>query len=400
MNLSKLWATRNTLEGNIWKYALFATANKRVFVAILSAYYMTIPDATAQTVGFIVFCGTMAGFFFEIPSGYLSDKMGHKKALVFSRILMLVSTGAFIIAESVAMMVIGSVFLSLAHAMVSGTNSAFMHETLRELGKEKQYSQIMGKLSAIGFAVPIPLMILTPFLVSVDFKVPFVVGFVMDMVGLVAAVSFVSPTVKPEKIEEINTTNFVQVVQEGKRLHYFQYALFSGIVGGVLFGMTCFRPVYQMVLEVPVIYYGVFLGIGRAMVSLILAYSGKLKEQFNIYQFCLFQIILYGTMFVVLGITGNAVAVVAIFIILNGFQWGLSEVHRGFSLEIIGKSNFKATLLSMESQIDRMITAVTSIVLGWWIAQTSYQNGFLTLAIIFVAVLLSLYFYMVRKKHF
>jgi len=66
------------LQGNIWKYTLLLIANKRIFVAILGAYYLTIPDVNAAGIGIILLAGSLAGFVFEIPSGYVSDKIGHK----------------------------------------------------------------------------------------------------------------------------------------------------------------------------------------------------------------------------------------------------------------------------------------------------------------------------------
>ena len=121
------------LQDNIWKYALLLITNKRVFVAILGAYYLTLPDVTPKTIGTILLAGSLSGFIFEIPSGYASDKIGHKYALVISRVLMMLSTTFFLVANNVTFLILGSVFLSMSVAFHSGTDSAFIHETLRGL---------------------------------------------------------------------------------------------------------------------------------------------------------------------------------------------------------------------------------------------------------------------------
>jgi MFS family permease len=375
-------------------------ANKRVFVAIFSAYYLTVPDSTVKTVGIILFFGTISGFLFEIPSGYLSDKMGHKKAIVLSRLLIFFSTLTLLVANTTWLMILGSVLLSISHSFLSGTGTAFMHETLRGLNREKEYSKVMGKVSAIGFAVPIPLMVLTPFLVSIDFKTPFLIALMLDFISLMVAITFVKPPVSQEQVDEINTTNFKQVIKEGYGLSYFQYGIFSAIIGGFLFSTSNFRPVYQLALEIPVIYYGVFVGIGRALVSLMLAYSGRIKDRFNIYTFCRFKLILYASFLIILSITANPIVVVVIFIVLNGFQWGLMEVERGFTMEIIKNSNFKATLMSATAQIHQIVTALVSLSLGYVIAQSSYQIGFLYLAVAYIIILLPIYLYMRKANKF
>src|SRR3989338_10365383 len=266
-----------SLQNNIWKYALLLIANKRIFVAILGAYYLTIPDVTPKIIGIILLAGSLSGFIFEIPSGYASDKIGHKYALIISRVLMLLSTIIFLVANNITFLILGAIFLSASAAFHSGTGSAFMHETLRGLNRENEYAKVMGKISSIGFAVPIVFMVLVPFLVSVSYKTPFLIALVIDVIGLLAAISLVVPPVPQEHIEEIGATNFKQVLQEGYRLNYFSIALFSGIISGTLFSIGGFRAPYQSFLEIPVIWYGVFFGIGRAFASLMLAYSGKSK---------------------------------------------------------------------------------------------------------------------------
>ena len=290
------------LQNNIWKYALLLIANKRIFVAVLGAYYLTIPDVTPKIIGTILLAGSLSGFLFEIPSGYMSDKIGHKLTLVISRVLMLMSTVFFLVANNIPFLILGAIFLSASAAFQSGTGSAFMHETLQGLRREHDYARVMGKISSIGFAVPIIFMVLVPFLVSVSYKTPFLIALVIDVIGLLAAISLVVPPVPQEHIEEIGATNFKQVLQEGYRLNFFSIALFSGIISGTLFSVGGFRAPYQAFLEIPVIWYGVFFGIGRAFASLMLAYSGKIKKYITLPSFYGFQLIIYTLLILVLGI--------------------------------------------------------------------------------------------------
>lgn len=385
------------LKSNIWKYTLYLIANKRIFIAILGAYYLTIPDVTPQGIGLILLISSFSGFLFEIPSGYVSDKIGHKTALVLSRVLMLVSTLLFLAANNIMFLILAGIFLSVSHAFHSGTGSAFMHETLRGLGREKDYARVMGKVSSIGFAVPIILMVLTPFLVSISFKTPFLIALIIDIIGIFVALSLVSPSVTQEEIEEVKLTNFREVMKEGFHLNFFPFALFSGIIGGILFSIAIFRAPYQVFLEVPVIWFGVLFGIGRAFASLMLAFSGKIKEKTSLFSFIRFKLILYTFFILALGFSSNWIVIVTIFIVINAFQWGLSKVGDSYSLDIIKTSKFKATLLSTRSQISQIVAAISSFGIGFAIDRLSYQYTFLSVGIIFVVILLPLYIYIVRK---
>lgn len=385
------------LQNNIWKYALLLIANKRIFVAILGAYYLTIPDVTPKIIGIILLAGNLSGFVFEIPSGYASDKIGHKYALIISRVLMLLSTTFFLVANNITFLILGAIFLSASAAFHSGTGSAFMHETLRGLKREHDYASVMGKISSIGFAVPIIFMVLIPFLVSVSYKTPFLIALVIDVIGLLATISLTVPPVPQEHIEEIGVTNFKQVLQEGYRFNYFSIALFSGIISGTLFGIGGFRAPYQTFLEIPVIWFGVFFGIGRALASLMLAYSGKIKKYISLLSFYRFQLVIYTLLILILGIISSWWVVVTAFIVINAFQWGLSKIDEGYQLDIIKSSKFKATLLSTGSQINQAVAAVSSFGIGFMIERLSYQYGFLYSGIIFFVILFTLYLYIARR---
>lgn len=386
------------LQSNIWKYTVFLIADKRVFIAILGAYYLTIPDVTPQGIGIILLIGSFAGFIFEIPSGYLSDKIGHKTALVMSRLFVFASTLFFLLANNITFLIIGGVLMSIGYAFLSGTGSAFMHETLRGLKRENEYAKIMGKISSIGFAVPIIFMVAIPFLVSISFKIPFLVALVIDIVGILAAISFVVPKVSQEEIKEIRLTKFKQVVREGYRLNFFTFALFSGIMSGVLFGVGVFRAPYQLFIEIPVIWYGVFFGIGRAFVSLMLAYSGKIRKMTSLLSFYRFKLILFTILILILGLISTPWIVIVVFIVINAFQHGLGSVNDSYLIDIIKTSKFKATLLSIKSQISQIVGAVSSFGIGFTIERLSYQYGFLYLGIIFFAILFPLYLY-ISNRH-
>lgn len=385
------------LQSNIWKYTLFLIANKRIFIAILGAYYLTIPGVTPEGIGIILLTGSLAGFIFEIPSGYVSDKIGHKTALVLSRVFMLASTLFFLFASNISFLILGGVLMSMGHAFHSGTGSAFMHETLRGLKRENEYAKLMGKISSIGFAIPIVFMVLTPFLVSVSFKAPFLLALVVDIVGIIAAALLIAPSVPQEEIDEIKLTKFKQVMSEGYRLNFFAFALFSGIISGTLFSVGGFRAPYQMFLEVPVIWFGVLFGVGRVFASLMLAYSGKIREKTSLFSFYRFQLVLYTTLILALGFISTWQVAVLIFIVINAFQWGLSKVDDSYLIDIIKTSTFKATLLSTHSQINQVIAAIASFGVGFTIERLSYQYGFLYLGLIFAATLIPLYLYIISK---
>lgn len=387
----------NTLKNNIWKFTIASVANKRIFVAILGAYYLTIQGVTPQVIGTITLFGSLASFSFEIPSGYVSDKIGHKQALIISRVSMLLSSLCFLFSNNIPFLIIAAVVMSIGFAFNSGTGSAFMHETLKGLNRDNEYSAVMGKISSIGFAVPIAMTVLVPFLVGISYKIPFLLMSIVDIIGLVAVLSLKKPPVEQLHIEEIQASSFKTVLKEAWNISYFTVAVFSGLISATLLSVSAFRAPYQVELGVAVMWFGVFIGIGRALASIILMYSSRFEKYFTLVSFYRFQYVLHMLLIISVGLTQNAYIIVTLFTLNSGIHWGLSKIDEGYQLKIMSKSKFKATLLSIGAQIESILTAGLGFLLGWMIQRFSYGTGFLYIGIIAGVVLTVLHLRMIKK---
>lgn len=387
------------LESNVWKYTVMLVTSKRVFAAIAGVYYLTIPGTTPFWIGMFLLAANGASFIFDIPSSYIADKIGHKDAIVLSRGLLIFSTLFFLFATNVWWLVLGSVLMSMGFAFLSGVGSAFMHETLRAIGREGDYRTVMGKASSIGFVIPAIISAIVPLFVSVSFKIPFLIMLALDLVSLVAALSLVRPPVRPEHAAEVSETGFIEVIRQGLGLRFFRIATFSGIVSAILYSVDGFRGPYQLELGVLVSWFGIFFGIGRALAALLLAYSGQLHRMIgNVYSFQRMQIIVYGILLLILGLVSNPWIAVVVFILDNGLRYGFSQVDTGYQLDIIRNRPFKATLLSAGNQIQNLVTMGAGAALGISIEYFGYQRSFLIFAIIFLAIQIPLSLFIERYR--
>jgi hypothetical protein len=89
---------------------------------------------------------------------------------------MLGSTVLFLFSGSFMGYVAGSILLSSAFAFQSGTFSAFLHDTMSNLKREKDYARVSSANSANASFVSMILIIALPFLTVVDIKWPFYIG--------------------------------------------------------------------------------------------------------------------------------------------------------------------------------------------------------------------------------
>ncbi|MDP3989269.1 MAG: MFS transporter [bacterium] len=374
------------LESNIWKYTLLLVFNKRAYRSILGAFFLTIPNVTVQSIGVILLVENIASFLFEIPSGYLADRVGHKEALVVSRVFLLLSTILFAFSSNVLMLIFAGILLSIGDAFMSGTLSAFMHDTIRAMGREKEFAAITGKAQSIGFIIPIALTVTIPFLIPISYRLPFIIVAIGDIVGLVAALLMVKPPVELEEIKEIGVLNFRTALKDAWGYHFIPFALFGGVIGGFFDAVDGFRAAYQVFLDIPVAWYGVFFGISRLLTAYLLAKSGYIRSKLTLRLLCLLEVVAYGSIFLGLSLISNPYIVVTLFVLNISLYRGLAAVTSSYMLDIISRSKMKATLLSIEAQLSAFVAACAGISIGYLSEALSFRSAFLITAIVFISI--------------
>ncbi len=85
---------------------------------------------------------------FEIPTGYIGDKIGRKKTLLLSCIIAVFGWTFYSFSTSFFQFVFAEIVLGIAFSFLSGTDSSLLFETLLECGKEKLYSKYEGRQNA------------------------------------------------------------------------------------------------------------------------------------------------------------------------------------------------------------------------------------------------------------
>ena len=242
---------------------IYILTSRRAFIPLMSIYFLTLDNTLANQIGLYTGIGSLVGFLIEMPSGYISDTFGHKKTLILSKFFMLFSTLFLILAatfDAFIMFVLSSVFISVGFAFSSGTVTAFMHDTLIYLKRDKDFTKIMGKMTANVSLISMVFILGLPFFTKYGILVPFYLSLIIDVVGIVVVFSLVSTT---EKIDKKDRLTIIEVLKQAKRNHFFPIALFSGAILGFMTGYNGYRTIYLFDLGLPLIYAGVVMGLSR-----------------------------------------------------------------------------------------------------------------------------------------
>jgi MFS family permease len=384
------------VAGNIWKFFIISSTNKRTYMTFFSIFLLTMPNATAQTVGFVSFIGQLLSFIFEVPSGYISDKFGHKNALILGKIGLTAGTGILIFAHTPFYFILSQIFMALGFAMFSGTLSTFFQETLIYLKREDEYSSIMGKIRSAGYAIPIFFIILLPILAEkYGYQAAFSVALFVDVIGLITIIFLKNPNIKKNVNEfEIKENIFKKYLKIG----WLKYVIFSELIFAILFAATVgFKNPFQESVGFSIATLGLLWATSRVGISLLLLLNGWFKKHLTLKKVIIIQGIAYIIDLLGVAFSSNKWVIAAFFIFGTIAMWGFMSVKRHFYLEFIKDSEYKASFLSINTFINKIISAGLSLLMGYLVLHKSYQFGFMTFGIILIIVILFAYFLLENK---
>ncbi|MCG8637504.1 MAG: MFS transporter [Desulfobacterales bacterium] len=87
----------------------------------------------------------------EVPSGYISDRLGRKMTLVGSSACLAIAYLLFFTGQGFPAFALAQVFLAAGFAAASGTDTAFHYESLGGMNRESDYAALEGR--ALGFSL-------------------------------------------------------------------------------------------------------------------------------------------------------------------------------------------------------------------------------------------------------
>src|SRR3989344_2478259 len=236
------------LNGNLWKLVVNQLTQKRYYIPILSIFFLTLPDATAKQIGLWSGIGFLSEFLFEIPSG------------------------------------------SLSYASQSGTRSAFLHETLVGLKREKEFVKISSKITAKVALISILFVITIPYFAKIDIHLPLLFSLIIDLVGLAIVVSLSNPKFH-EKIKE--NKSILKLIKETRGNGFFSLAIFTSAITGFIIASNRYVYPYLGVLGFPIAYLGLIMGLSALVQYVVANNLDKFENKINLKKIFLFDLVIF-----------------------------------------------------------------------------------------------------------
>ncbi|GAF03489.1 multidrug resistance protein [Saccharicrinis fermentans DSM 9555 = JCM 21142] len=310
---------------------------------------------------------------FEIPSGYVADVIGRRKTLIFGSILGTLGFLVYATTSGYYWFLLAEVTLGIGQSFVSGADSAIMYDSLKSVGREKEYVKYEGRNFTVGNYSEALAGIIGGSLAAIHIRYPFIFQTGIAFMAVPASIMLIEPIRsgirKKPGIKDIWSIVWYATIKNAK-LRY--NLLYSSILGTATLTMAW---MYQLYLN-DIGFSEYAIGATHTVLNLIVgtttlfAYKieARLKPQMTIW---LTSIIITGS-YILSGFMESA----WILIILGIFYFsrGIATPVLKDYINRITADDMRATVLSIRSLIIRAFFAIIAPVVGF--LSDTYDRSF------------------------
>jgi MFS family permease len=138
------------MQRNIALYPWFKFVQQLLFwQAIWFLYFESQLSAAEAILLYVV--ADLATTVLEVPSGYMSDRLGRRKTLLAAALAYVLATGLLVVGEGFAQFALANVLLGAVWAFASGTDSSLLFQSLRAVGRESEVEAMELKAWRFSF---------------------------------------------------------------------------------------------------------------------------------------------------------------------------------------------------------------------------------------------------------
>ncbi len=140
-----------SLARAILKLNLFASLKMMLFpMAIITLFWKDRIGLSLTEILTLQVFFSVASVVMEYPSGYVSDRLGYRKALLVACLFGIVGWSCYLLASTFWGVLAAELLLGVSYAFISGSDTALLFETLRAAGRVDLYTRCDGRM--VGWA--------------------------------------------------------------------------------------------------------------------------------------------------------------------------------------------------------------------------------------------------------
>ena len=386
----------NKLQSNIWKFYLISALSGFVLYYVIDKIFMEFRGLSITEIVLVEIVYVITVIVLEVPSGVLSDRWSRKNVLALNMVFFMLNTLLWALSHSLTLFILGVIAGAVHSALLSGTHTSFIYDTLKQLGRSGEYIKVLGN---------------TYFYMGISAATAGILGgMISEYYGLAAplwltlifsamALVFILTLKEPEihkTTGEIDYWKHIAVTLKYLRKHpaLYHIVFVTVILESTYMVMDEYMQLYFVRVGIPVFFLGYLGAMSSGIESLGSKFSYFL-ERFNRRNVYLAVIILSGFGFLLAGYLGSYIGVIFVFLPIAAacFAWPL--LSKDFHDEL--PSSQRATSESCVNLLNHLFVIPLAFLFGRLADSVSFFSAYLAIGI-FIGFYLIVFLFVSYKK--
>ncbi|MGR3764067.1 MFS transporter [Rossellomorea sp. NS-SX7] len=377
-------------KNNIYLLYFYLFFAQLFFDRALWVIYLGDKGMTFGEIGILEALLHLAIVLFEVPTGMIADLYGRKVSLVIGNLFSLLYALLMLVSGTFTVFTLAFLSMGLMVTFHSGAEQAFAYDTLKNDKREKDYTKVIGSMTAISLLSLSLAKFLGGFMAEVSWEWVYGSTIVTHVLAVIPLLFMKEPP--REKTEDIGGRWY------NKWVHQFKLGVRVWKNNPVIH-----RPVVLFILAsavmVIIVFYGqeyfIQLGYSSIVVGAVFTIEGllgvvmakiayKVEERFKF-----FNILYYGLglflLFFILFIFATDWAILLSFLFLAQLLSLFEPIFSSFIQRFLD-SNIRSTFLSLIGLMESFVIMISFPLFGLAIERSGFTDGFAGLLIIFMVM--------------
>jgi MFS family permease len=304
----------------------------------------------------------------EVPTGYLSDRIGHRRVLIAGSVSQCLACIAFTITGHFTTLAVGQVLLALGMAFCSGSDTAYHYSILSALGRDKEYGHRESTSARALLISQAASALIGGAIASFDLRLAYALTFVSSGIAALIAIGFSSA-------QSVNDRHGTMLDQVGACLRDAVHPKLAWLTGYFVF-MTILNHIphefYQPFLRDLIAHSevnvstpsvtGIHTAVTMVLATVAAGYSIRIRDRFGTSATLLLASLIQCLM--IAGMAFAASPAFAIALTLRSTPRGLMQAPLNAEVVPLLGEDRRATYLSIQSLLGRLAFGVVLLTIS------------------------------------
>lgn len=316
-----------------------------------------------QSIYYLVFC------FLEIPTGFIADRYGYKKSMLWGSLSLVFANALPIFAGTYVGFLAHFCLIALARSLISGASSAWLYDYLASIGRADKYKQVEGDARFYSLVARVVSWAAVGWLMQRGLMLPYWISAANALLAALLVMTLPALPLAPSARTLTLVSNLRSATAIVLRTPILLLLMLQGVGIFILvrvMQVNLYQPVLTM-KSFDVTTFGLIMSVMTIFEAIGSKQAWRMRKLFSDLTSVLASTLVICACLVAIAL-GNQIAVIAAFCIFSLAAGVAFPVQKQVLNEAISVPGKRATILSVESIVDRGLCAIVVLPLGGFVA--------------------------------